>query len=216
MDISTLQAESREARGSRAAERLRKQGKLPGIIYGHGETPENVTVTTRDLSNALHAGQHVVQLALAGGTRQVLIKDVQFDHLAATPVHVDFVRVDLNERVTVSVKLEYRGTPVGANEGGIFEPTLTDLDVDCLVTEIPELIRVSIADMKLGDALHVRDIQLPPNVTTKIAPETIVCAVRAKVAETAAAGPAEEGAEAQEPEIITRREKTEEGAEDDK
>jgi len=207
----TLQAEKRDAHGSRAASRLRRAGKIPGIVYGHGETPENVAVGTRELAGAIKHGQHVVQLEVEGQAKQVLIKDVQFDHLASTPIHVDFLRVDLHQRVTVTVPLEYKGTPVGTTEGGIFESAMGHIEVECTVTEIPELIRVNVGDLKLGSAIHVRELQLPPNVTAKASPDAIVCAVRTKVAETVEAAPAAEGAEPAEPEIITRREKVEEG-----
>ncbi len=209
MDMMTLQAERREAAGSRAAARLRRAGKLPGIIYGHGESPENVAVGTRELAGVLKHGQHLVQLQLDGENRQVLIKDVQYDHLASTPVHVDFMRVEMHERVTVEVPLEFKGTPAGTNEGGLFEPSMTELEVECAVTDIPEVIRVNVADLKLGGAIHVRELVLPPNVVAQAAPDAIVCAVRAKAAEEVPAA-AEEGAEAAEPEIITRREKVEE------
>jgi large subunit ribosomal protein L25 len=211
MDITTLQAEKREAHGSRAAQRLRRAGKLPGIMYGHGEAPENIIVGTHDLAGVLKHGQHLVQLQVDGQTKQVLIKDVQFDHLASTPVHVDFMRVDLHERVTVTVPLEFKGTPAGTNQGGIFESSMGDIEVECTVTDIPEVIRVNVADLKLGSAIHVRELALPPNVTAQASPDAIVCAVRAKAVEEEAAAPAVEGAEAAEPEIITRREKAEEG-----
>lgn len=216
MDITTLQARKRAAHGSRAAQRLRKAGQLPGIVYGHGEAPENVTVGTRELALVVKHGQHIVQLDLEGQTKQVLIKDVQYDHLAMTPVHVDFLRVDLHQRVTVTVPFEFKGTPVGIAEGGIFESVMGDIEVECAVTEIPSSIRVTVADLKLGDAIHVRELQLPPNVTAKASPDAIVCAVRAKAAEEAVAAPAAEGAEPQEPEIITRREKVEEGEGEEK
>ncbi|MEP0841813.1 MAG: 50S ribosomal protein L25 [Phycisphaerae bacterium] len=213
--MTTLQAERRQARGSRANQRLRKQGKLPGVVYGHGEEPENVAVSTRDLQGVLKHGAHLVRLDVGGQSKQVLIKDVQFDHLAATPIHVDFLRVDLTQRVTVTVPFEFRGTPAGLHEGGVFDTMMAEIAVQCLVTEIPDAIRVNVADMHLGAMLHVRELQLPPGMTTSASPEAIVCAVRAKSTEEAVAAPVE-GAEPAEPEIITRREKVEEGEESEK
>jgi large subunit ribosomal protein L25 len=216
MDITTLQAQKREAHGTRAAQRLRNAGKLPGIVYGHGEAPENVIVGTRELAGVVKQGQHIVQLDLEGQTKQVLIKDVQYDHLAMTPVHVDFLRVDLHQRVTVTVPFEFKGTPAGIAEGGIFESSMGDIEVECTVTDIPESIRVVVTELKLGGAIHVRELQLPPNVTAQASPDAIVCAVRAKAAEEAAVAPVTEGAESQEPEIITRREKDEAGEAEEK
>lgn len=211
MEIATLQAETREARGTRAARRLRRQGKVPGVIYGHGQTPENVAVSARDFSNLLEHGAHVLELNIGRAKRQVLIRDVQFDHLGAEPVHVDFTLVDLTERVHVSVPLEFRGTPVGTHEGGVLDHGLVDLEVECLVTAIPESIRVNVADMKLGDILHVRDVQLPENLTAVTPDEAIVCSVRAKTAAAEVAEEPEVEAEAEaEPEIISRKEKEKE------
>ncbi len=213
MEIATLQAETREAGGTRAARRLRRQGKVPAVIYGHGQSPENVAVSARDLSNLLEHGAHVLQVSVEGQNRQVLIKDVQFDHLGTDPVHVDFTHVDLAERVHVSIPLEFRGTPVGTHEGGVLDHGLVDLEVECLVTEIPESIRVNVADMKLGDLLHVRDLELSESVRAVTPAEAIVCSVRAKTAAAAVAeeAEAEAGAE-EEPEVIGHKQK-EEGAE---
>ena len=90
MEIATLQAERRQAGGTRAAQRLRRTGKLPGVIYGHHEDPETVAVNAHDLNVLLEHGAHVVQLDVDGSKTQVLIKDVQLDHLGASLVHVDF------------------------------------------------------------------------------------------------------------------------------
>ena len=215
MEIAQLQAETRPGRGTRAARRLRRQGKLPGVVYGHGELPENVAIGEHDLENLLGHGSHVLQLNVNGKTKQVLIKAVQFDHLGVKPIHVDFMRVDLNERVRVSVPLEFRGTPIGTHEGGILEHELVDLEVDCLVTEIPEVIRVNVAELGLGDALHVRELELPPDVHAVSGPEVIVCAVRAKKAAAEVVEVVAAEAAPAEPEIIGRKEK-EEGEPDKK
>ena len=164
MEIAQLQVESRDEYGTRAARRLRRQGKLPGIVYGHGETPEQVAVPERELKTLLEHGSHLLALKVGANDLRVLIKDVQFDHMGTNPIHVDFMRVDLNERVHVSVPLDFRGTPIGAHEGGLLEHELVDIAVDCLVTEIPEVIRVNVGDLAVGQSLHVRDLELPPNV----------------------------------------------------
>jgi large subunit ribosomal protein L25 len=204
MEITKLQADSRQAAGSRAARRLRKGGKLPGILYGHQREPEPVVVDAHELSLLLEHGAHLVELDLGGTTQPALIKDVQYAYLGTEPVHVDFVRVARDERVTVSVPLEYKGTPVGVNEGGVLEHDMVDVEIECLATEIPDSIRVAIADLRLGQSLHVRDLQLPENVTAVTSSEALVCSVRAKKAEVEAPVAAE-GEAAAEPEIITRK-----------
>jgi len=209
MEIAQLQAEPREEHGTRAARRLRRQGKLPGIVYGHGETPERVAVVEYDLKNMLEHGSHVLALKVGSQDKRVLIKDVQFDHMGIKPVHVDFMLVDLNERVHVSVPLDFRGTPVGTYEGGLLEHEMVDLEVDCLVTEIPDSIRVNVADLAVGQSLHVRDLELPANITAVTQGETIVCAVRAKKVAAEDEAVEVEGEGPAEPEIIGRKEKEE-------
>lgn len=216
MEIASLVGESRTAAGTRAARRLRKDGKIPAIIYGHGQTPEDVAISQRDFGNLLTRGAHVVELALGSSKHQLLIKAVQYDHLGLAPIHADFMRVDLSERVTVSVPLEFRGTPAGVLEGGLLEHDLSSLSVKCTVTEIPVSIRVNVANLKIGEFIHVRDLELPAGIEAVTAGETIVASVKAKIAEEelAAATAGEEGATG--PEIIGRKEKEEEGDEEKK
>jgi len=215
MDIAQLKAEARQTRGSAEARRLRKDGKLPAIVYGHGRQPENLAVSMRDLKNLIEHKTHVLELLVAGGKQQVLIKEVQFDHLGLKPIHVDFARVSLTERVKVSVTLDYRGTPAGVAEGGVFDPTAVDIEIECVVTEIPESIRVNVAELKIGDFLHVKDVVLPEGVKAVTPGESIVCSVRAKAEEEEmVAAPAEGEQGPAEPEIIGRKEKAAEEEEE--
>lgn len=215
MDITKLRGDNREAHGKRQAQRLRREGKVPGVIYGHGQEPRNVAVDFKGLENALEHGAHIIELNLDGRPQPVLIKQVQFEPVSQAPLHVDFVWVDLNERVVVSVPLEFRGTPVGLHEGGLFEEHLVDLEIEALASKIPDSIRVNVNDLQVGQSLRVSDLDLPAGATPVTAGETVICAVRAKAVspeeEEAAELAAEEG-EVSEPELI-RREKEKEGGE---
>ncbi|MBI4581286.1 MAG: 50S ribosomal protein L25 [Planctomycetes bacterium] len=205
MEIAKLEATSRPATGSRAARRLRRGGKLPGIVYGHQVDPEPVMVDAHALGLLLEHGTHLVELELGGGSQPVLIKDVQFAHLGTEPVHVDFMRVARDERVTVKVPLEFKGTPIGVHEGGLLEHDLVDIEIECLATEIPDSVRVNVAELHVGRSLHVRDLELPPSVKAVTLPDALVCSVRVKKAEVEVAPVAVEGEAAAEPEIITRK-----------
>lgn len=211
MDIAILKAEVRDASGTRAARRLRDTGQVPGIIYGHERAPETVSVSAYDLVNAIERGAHVIEINLGAKKQQALIKEVQYDHLGDQLLHVDFVRVSMSDRVQVSVPLEFKGIPAGAHDGGTLDHGLVDVEIECLVTQIPEVIRVNVADMHLGDILHVSDLELPEGMTAVSPPEAIVCSVRAlaRVAEEEGTVEAAEG-EAAEPEIIGRKEKEQE------
>ena len=204
MEMLKLQVNGRQAHGTRAAARLRRAGKLPGIIYGHGEAPTTVALGVEELERALEEHSPILELDIDGQSTTVLLKEIQYDHLGLAPIHVDFMRVDVNERVTVSVALDYKGTPLGSLEGGIFEGILVDIEVETLAGAIPESIRVNVGELLVGQALYVRDIVLPEGVTAVSSGDAIACTVRAKLAEeVVAVVPGEEAA--QQPEIITAR-----------
>ncbi|MBN1490989.1 MAG: 50S ribosomal protein L25 [Phycisphaerae bacterium] len=208
MELAQLTAESRKAAGSRAAARLRKEGKLPGIVYGHKEEPQAVALSLHALELALQHGAHLLELNLDGVTQQVLIKEVQYDHLGTTPVHVDLARVSLDERVNVKVSVELRGTAKGIKEGGILDLTLADIEVQCAVASIPETLRVDVSELGIGQSLHVRDLKLPDGVEAMDAPELVVCTVRMPITAEAVEA-AEEGEGTAAPEVIGRKEKEE-------
>jgi len=204
----TIKAQTRTTTGTRVARRLRSQGLIPAIIYGHKEVPAAVVLPEHELALALEHGSHVLAVELDGSTSQCLIKDVQYDHLGHKPIHVDLARVSLDERVQVGVPIELRGTPAGASEGGVLDQILMEVQVECLVTQIPESIRVRVGTLGLGQTLRVRDLELPAGVTALVGGDEPVCTVRAlgeEPTEAAEEGPAE-------PEVITR-EKGEEAEE---
>jgi large subunit ribosomal protein L25 len=175
---------------------------VPAIIYGHGQTPEPVAVSRHDLDLALEHMVHVVKLDIDGRAQQYFIKDVQYDHLQAAPIHVDLMRVDENERVKVKVEIELRGTPKGVKEGGTVLQPLADLEIECLLLKIPEAIRVDISPLEMNQTVHVRELTLPEGVVALHGPDEIVAVVRPPRAEepVAVAAPVE-GAPA-EPEVI--------------
>lgn len=199
-----LKTEPRSERGSSAARRLRRKGQVPGVVYGHKEENLTVSLSADALLKAVRRGTHVVDLELHGKQEKALIREVQWDYLGKDPVHVDFERVSADERITVTVPLEVRGTAPGIAEGGVLDQPLHALSVECLALSIPHSIRVNVGDLHLGQAIHVRELVLPEGVKAMGQPDTIVVHVAAKVlaAETPTAA---EAASAAEPEIIGRK-----------
>jgi len=211
MEAIKLKATRRSKMGTRIARELRAQGKLPAIIYGHGEAPEAVCLDRHDVEVSLSHGARTLDLELTGAAaRQFLIKEVQYDHLDQTPIHLDLVRFDAQERVTVVVGIELRGTPKGASDGGILDQYMADIEVECRVSDIPETLNPFVTDLGLGDSLYVRDLALPPGVTAVPDGDERVATVQAP----AAAEASEEGAAGEEqtaqPEVIGRARKDEE------
>src|SRR3954469_6329165 len=195
-----ISAKAREEKGSRANKRLRSTGFIPGVIYGHKEAVVSITLPKKELVGHLDHGVHVFDLATDGKNEKVLVKEVQYDHLGLEVLHVDFARVSLDEKVEVTIPIELKGEPAGEKEGGVLQQILNQLEVECLVTDIPDAIRVSVTDMKLDDVLHFSDLKLPPGVRPLQDAEQIVAQVRAIVEEAPAEAAVAEGAA--EPEVI--------------
>jgi large subunit ribosomal protein L25 len=195
-------ARQRTELGSRANKRLRGQGFVPGVVYGHKEAVIPVTLPKKELTSHLGHGAHLFDLALDGKSEKVLVKEVQYDHLGLEIIHVDFARVSLDEKVEVTVPLELKGTPKGEAEGGVLQQIISELEVECLVTDIPEIIRHNVSDMEKDSVLHIKDLHLPPGVRLLQDGELIVATVR----EVLEAAPTEavEG-EVAEPEVIGRK-----------
>jgi large subunit ribosomal protein L25 len=204
-----ISATPRNELGSRANKRLRDTGFIPGVIYGHKEAVVPVTLPKKEVVNHLEHGAHVFNVALDGKSETVLVKEVQYDHLGIEVIHVDFARVSLDEKVEVTVPLELKGEPKGEADGGVLQQILAELEIECLVTEIPDAIRHNVSEMALNDVLHIRDLKLPPGVRVLQDEDLIVATVKEIVEEAAPLAAAEEGAA--EPEVIGR--KLEEGAE---
>src|SRR4028119_379392 len=162
-----ITAEPRPALGSRANKRLRDTGKVPGVVYGHKEAVVPVSLPKKELVNHLNKGAHVFDLGLDGRTEKVLVKEVQYDHLGIEVIHVDFARVSADERVEVTVPLELKGTPKGEDEGGVLQQIMSELEVECLVTDIPAAIMHNVSELKLDDVLHIKDLTLPPGVQAR-------------------------------------------------
>jgi large subunit ribosomal protein L25 len=150
-----------------------------------------------------------------GEVKPYLIKEVQYDHLADTPIHMDLARVDLHERVRVRIGIELRGVPKGIHDGGVLDQSMGQIEIECVVTEIPDTLHPVVTHLGLGESIYVKDLLLPPGITPIADPNDRVATVR-KLAEEVPAVVAvtEEVAGAvAEPERIGRIRKDEEAEE---
>lgn len=212
MHIATVSGEKRTPEGRNGNERLRRRGMIPAIVYGHGEAAETIALSRHDLDMALRTASHVVNVKLDGKETTYLLKEIQYDHLQRTPMHADLMRVDPNERVRVKVRIEVRGTPVGIVDGGELSTPITDLEIECPLLKIPESVRVKVDHLKIGQGVHVRELELPEGVVALHDPNDVVagCRVKRIHEEVAAAAPAAEGAAPAEPEVLARGKKEDE------
>lgn len=200
--MAVLEATKRDQLGTRKTRALRAQGKIPGVIYGHGKSSVPVTLDNHALTAAVAHGGRLLELNLDGEKENVLLKDLQYDTFGQQIIHVDMTRVGLHERVEVTVALVLHGTPAGLIEGGVLQQAVSTVRIECLVTDIPDVIDVRVGRMQVGDTLHAGDLELPSGATLLDEPETVICSVIVIAEEIEEAAPPEEGAEAAEPEVI--------------
>ncbi|MFY1825237.1 50S ribosomal protein L25/general stress protein Ctc [Myxococcus fulvus] len=170
-DKSTLEAKAREGSGKGFARRLRGQGLVPAVVYGkHLEKPVHIAVDPKSVKAAIntpHKFNTLIQLKLASGDQQVLLKDYQMDPVTREILHVDFIGVRENEQVKVNVPLVLTGKAQGVADGGLLTQARRELEVWALPNAIPERIEVDVTALKIAEALHVNDIKLPEGVSIK-------------------------------------------------
>jgi large subunit ribosomal protein L25 len=204
-----IKAEKRTERGTRQARRMRKQGFVPGVVYGHQQETLSITISHEELFRAIRHGARVVDLQADGETEKALIKDVQWDPLGHDILHVDFTRVSEHERIVVDVRIELRGTAPGIAAGGVLDQTMHTIEIECPALSVPDSIRVAVGALQLNEAIHVKDLTFPPGVVAKADPDAVVVQVNPKVVEEEAA-PAPAVEATAEPEVIGRVAKPEE------
>jgi len=215
MKIEELQADPRMTKGSASSRQLRREGKVPAVLYGHGQEVVMLSLAGDALRHTLETGRRLVTLRLGDRQERALVKEVQFDAWGREILHVDFGRVALDETVTVEVEVVSHGAPKGALSGGVLEQPLRRVSVACKADAIPDQIRVEVERMDLNDKIMVKDLPVPPGVKITEDPDAIVFIVKeAREEEVVAAAPAAEAVSA-EPEVIGRAPKEAEAEEEE-
>jgi large subunit ribosomal protein L25 len=182
-----LTAERRTATGRSAVRKLKAAGSVPAIIYGAKDKAEPLQVSRRDINAMLShaAGENIlVELEIAGKSRLALVQEVQHAPLGGAILHVDFHAISMDEVIEADVPLEPTGIANGVkNMGGLLEQNLRSLAIECLPRDLPDVITVDVSALDIGDAIHVREIQLPSGVTTRVQPDLTVFSVLAPTVE---------------------------------
>lgn len=208
-DLVSLDVEVRDKDklGTNYSRKLRKSGKLPAVIYGHKEETVSLAIPAESFVRALQHGARVMELKSNGKTEQTLIRDVQWDVYGIEVLHVDFERVSADERKVVEVALETKGDCAGVAAGNVLDIQMHNLELECPATKIPGTIQISVTALELGQAIHVKDLELPEGVKALADPEALVLHVIEPKEEV------EETSEQAEPEVIGKPAEEEEGGE---
>jgi len=218
MNEVSLTAKKREETGKKIAKTFRREGRLPAVIYGGGEEPTPLTLDHREFETFLrkHRGESVViNLEVEGGeAKKALLRDIQRDYIKNSVIHADFQQILMTDRITTTVSLVLTGDPVGVKrDGGVLEQALCEVEIQCLASEIPEYLEVDVADMIIGETLHISDLTFE-NVDITPDGGVSVVSVLAPMAEEVVEEE-EEGLEQEEPEIIGRGQDDEEETEEE-
>lgn len=205
-----LKAQPRSGAGTTAAKATRKAGLVPAVIYGrHLANPQNLQLDAKELKLALGkgTGEHVlVDLEITGGDKTLaLIQDIQHQPVSRAILHVDFHALRADEKMHTTVPVICTGEASGVkNSGGVLEQLLRSIEVQCLPKDLPESIVIDVTKLEIGDAIHIKDVELPAGVTALSHADVSIVHVAAPTVEEVAATPAD-GAAATEPEVIKEK-----------
>jgi large subunit ribosomal protein L25 len=202
MEEIILSVDARSDRGKGAARRLRRSGKVPGVFYGPKSAATPISVDRKDF--AAHVanleGSHLIRFESSTADLQkrvALVREVQHHPLTGGLLHVDFYEVDLTQRLTVTVPLHFVGKAKGIADGGILQPILREMEVECLPTDIPQYIEVDVTALAIHDAVHLADVVMPANVTAVFETNEAVVSVLPPTVEEVKVEAAAEGAVAE-------------------
>lgn len=214
MEKVNIAAESREGIGVKGAlSKIRAEKKVPAVIYGGHKEPVSVTVTVKDLDKIVKAGKNtLVEIALGKDNELALVKEIQYHAVTDNPIHADFQRVSMKDKMDVIVPLKLEGTPADvANYGAIIEHIMREIEVRALVSAIPHEIVLDITPMTINKGIVAGEVKLPEGVELLTDPEAPVVHLMIPKEEEAPAPAAADAAAAQPESSSTKGKKDEEG-----
>ncbi len=200
-NVTTIEVSKRDKIGSNASKQLRKSGRIPGVLYGHGQESVPITADGRSLEATLHTHAQFVELSIDGAVETALIREVQYDHYGQHVVHVDFVRVNLDEPIEVHIQVEYRGMPKGVSAGGVLQRFLTEVPIRVAPRYIPDEFIVNVSHLDVGDSILMGDVELPASAELVGDPSKPICSVVSSTAQVVAT----EEADTSEPEVVGQK-----------
>jgi large subunit ribosomal protein L25 len=170
LETLEIQVEAREVKSKRQARRLRRAGKIPGVLYGPKMPPVPVELDKKQFSSRVAGleGSHLVRLqseSAALAAKVALVKEMQYDPITGDVIHTDLYEVDLTAKIQVHVPLHFVGKAAGVVRGGILQPIVREVEVECLPMDIPEFFNVEVSALDIGDAVHIEELQMPEGVS---------------------------------------------------
>jgi len=178
-ETTALQLTARDPEGSRSARRMRRDGLVPGVIYGGGEEPQHFAVDARILRNTLAHAAQVIEVAIDGASTNVLIKDVQRHPVRGEAIHVDLLRVRMDQAIHATVPIEFTGADdaPGVVEGGIFNQELREVNIEALPGDIPDSLQHDVSGLEMNATVTLDVLSAPQGVTLLDDPETVIATI---------------------------------------
>jgi large subunit ribosomal protein L25 len=171
-----LHVELRDKTGTLATNKLRRTGKVPAVLYGHGQPSQHLAINAVEVKTLLR--HHGKAVTLDGAVQDTaLVSDVQFDCLGIDVLHLDLIRVNLQEKVTVTVPVHLTGDSVGVRGGGVLLENVHEVEIECLAGSIPEFVTIDVSGLEIGAHMVAGDIKLPSGVSLLTASETVIAHV---------------------------------------
>jgi large subunit ribosomal protein L25 len=189
MSDVVFQARKREASGSAEARRVRRAGRIPGVIYGHSGESVAIDLDAGEFAGGIKgiSESTIVKVNVDGRGYDAFVKDTQRNMVSGGILHVDFYEIDTNQILRAWVPLQITGNPLGVRNGGIFESPLHEIEVECLPKDLPERIGVDVSNLDVNQSIHVRDLSLGEGVRLISGADQVIALVKfAKAEETAA------------------------------
>ena len=216
----TVAAEVRASRGKNEARRTRKEGNIPAVVYGAFKDPISITINPKEISKIVRSSSGlntIFNLAITGGeTSPVMVVDQQVDPIRGRLLHADLKRVDLTQRIRVTVPVHTEGDPVGVKvQGGQLEIITRAVEIECLPDEIPETFTVNVSELSIGQSKRASDVAMAGSMKLVSDPQSVIAHIVSLRAEAAPA-PAEGAPAAAEPEVVKKGKKEEEASAADK
>jgi large subunit ribosomal protein L25 len=228
-----LSATSRTEKGKGVAKRLRSEGKLPAVVYGHKTDPIALTIDSKQLLKLIVEGKSehkLFGLSIEGNGKPiekiVMIKELQIHPLKRNFLHVDFFEVAMDEEITLSLVIKLVGEAPGVEMGGMLQQVRRDIEIKCLPSQIPDTVEIDVSALNIGDSVHLNDIQLPEGIKVLDDADLTIATVLAPVVEKEVepeevegeleeeAAAAEAGAEEKKPEEDKKAEEGDKGGKD--
>jgi large subunit ribosomal protein L25 len=177
MEKSILEAEVRETGNKQASKVVRNSGKVPGVYYSKYDSPIHLAVSDKAINPLVYTAEtHLISLRVDGKELDCVIKDIQFDPITDKVVHFDLIGLTTGETFQLEVPVQLNGTPVGIKEGGIIQHLIHKLEIECLPKDIPQHIDINIEELKIGDAVHVKDLNIE-NITFLNPEDSVIVSV---------------------------------------